>query len=71
MIILPRLFIYLLLWKYLNPIVIRVIDEIQPHSCILETYTIHFFMISSDGIIVTGHPKTKMTFILSKFIWSA
>ena len=47
----------LLLWKYLYPVVIRVVDKIKPHGCILKTDTIHFFVILLYGVIVAGYTK--------------
>jgi len=54
----PLLFIrLLLLWKYLYPVVIRVVDKIKPHGCILKTDTIHFFVVLPYGVIVAGYTK--------------
>ena len=58
----------LLLWKYLNPVIVRVIDEIKPHGRVLKTYTIHFFVILPDGIIITGYAKAQMAFVFTQFI---
>ena len=58
MIILPRFFYKVTsLWKYLYPVVIRVVDKIKPHGCILKTDTIHFFVILLYGVIVAGYTK--------------
>lgn len=47
-----------LLWEYFNPVIIRVINEIKPHGSVLKTYTIHFFVIGPDCIVITGYTKT-------------
>lgn len=46
-----------ILWKYLYPVVIRVVDKIKPHGCILKTDTIHFFVVLPYGVIVAGYTK--------------
>ena len=54
----PLLFIrLLLLWKYLYPVVIRVVDKIKPHGCILKTDTVHFFVVLPYSIIIAGYTK--------------
>lgn len=51
----------------LDPVPVRVIDEIYAHIRVFETYAVHFFVESQCGIhIVYAH--CKMGFIVAQFI---
>lgn len=54
--------------KNLNPIIIRVIDEIQSHLFILEANTAHFLVELAYFIVIACHTETKMAFVFSQFV---
>ena len=51
--------------QYLNPIIIGVVDEIESHGGIFETYPAVFLVILADCIIVSGHAEAEMAFVLA------
>lgn len=54
--------------QYLNPIIIGVVDEIESHGGIFETYPAVFLVILADCIIVSGHAEAEMAFVLAQFV---
>ena len=54
--------------QYLNPIIVGVVDEIESHGGIFETYPAVFLVILADCIIVSGHAEAEMAFVLAQFV---
>ena len=43
--------------KHLYPVIIRIMDEVQSHSCIFKAYPTHFFMVLVNSFIITGNTE--------------
>lgn len=58
-IILPLSFYhsFIICRKHLYPVIIRIMDEVQSHSCIFKAYPTHFFMVLVNSFIITGNTE--------------
>lgn len=58
-----------LCFEYFYPVVVRVMNEVQPHLLILITYASEATVILTYSIIIAVNPDRQMSLVLAEIVW--
>ena len=54
--------------EYLDPVVVGIVDEVEPHVVILEADAAHRTVVFTDGVVVSGHAQAEVAFVFAQFM---
>lgn len=54
--------------EYLYPVIVGIVDKVEPHRFVFETDAAHLFVKGSHLVVVALDPHTQVTLVLAQFI---